>query len=250
MRALVDPFRATPADHLGCASAGAADHLGCASAGAADHLGCVSAGAAALLALSATGCLITDTPQFQAAQHTAPFLVASTALPDLRQVLMLDVTQQMSQIFQADVISQDDPAGSGGDFTMVGANLYIDYGSFNQAPGRPFRYIIQGNTLAAGGTLDETTGRSVSATWFSSYVVSPGCHTATLVVSHVFDAATGCPACADDYSALTWFVVACDTATCAELPVGATMGACPAAPTLTSCVGESTCPENADGGTM
>ena len=42
-----------------------------------------------------------------------------------------------------------------------------------------------------------------------------GCHTATMIVSHLFDDQTHCPVCTDDFSAITWHFVICpDLTTC------------------------------------
>jgi hypothetical protein len=212
---------------------------------------------AALLATSATGCLITDSPQFQVPAHTAPFLVAATALPDVRNVVVVDSASPNfddGYQFQANVISQDDPAGSGDAFTTVHSNLYIDYG-LGEVPGLPFRYVIPGTDLAAGGTLDETTGRTVTATWYPQLdSVADGCHTATLIASHIFVDPSGCPACDNDYSTLTWLVLACDSSmmgSCDPLPT--MMGECLESPHLTTCASAladagSQCPESTDGG--
>ncbi len=208
---------------------------------------------AAVLAASTTGCLITDSPQFQVPQHTAPFLVAASASPDTRGIVRVDTSALTSEPFSADVVSQDDPAGSGGQFQQVSSRLYIDYG-FNEVPGLPFRYVLSGNTLQPG-TLDQTSGRRVSVTWYPQVdTVTAGCHTATLVVSHLFDDVPGCWACNDDFSTLTWWVNACDSSmgTCTDLPVMGATG-CPDPATLTSCEtvladAGSTCPEAADAG--
>src|SRR5262249_6684508 len=73
----------------------------------------------ALLAMSTTGCLITSTPQFQPQEHTAPFLVATTADPDSRSLVILDAANKGTTNFKAEVISQDDQPGSGGLFQKV-----------------------------------------------------------------------------------------------------------------------------------
>jgi len=196
--------------------------------------------AVGLLVAPATGCVITDTPQFQVPQHTAPILVASTASPPLGQVVILDLDSMNSVQFGADVISQDDPAGSGGQFTTVFAELYVDYGAPPQgAKNQPYYGLPFGGGVALqNGTLDQTTGRFIWANWVPADVLPPeGCHTATLVASHGFDTSPGCPRCDDDYSMLTWTVLACRVSAkpgmpgnCYDLPVtGATGGgvSCP-----------------------
>jgi hypothetical protein len=190
--------------------------------------------ACSALALGSTGCLITSTPQFKPQEHTAPFLVASSAFPDTRDVVKVDYGQPdaltLKLPFTADVISQDDPLGSGGLFTSVYSALYIDYG-VQTASGQPFLWDIQNLTSLPPGTLDQTTPRKVEQDWFPGMnMVTLGCHTATLVVSHMFDPAVHCPVCADDSSSLTWQVLACNSQTqmgsCDSLPImGST--ACP-----------------------
>jgi hypothetical protein len=185
----------------------------------------VAAGAA--LSLASTGCLITSTPQFKPQQHTAPFLVASSAFPDTRDVVIVDYGQPDAQNlklpFSADIVSQDDPTDSSGVFTTVSSALYIDYGV--EAPsGAPFAWYIQNGGKLQGGMIDQSMARKVEEDWYpGQYIVPLGCHTATLVVSHIFDDETHCPVCASDSSALTWQVLACNsvsvTGSCADLPI-------------------------------
>ena len=201
--------------------------------------------------MSTAGCLITDPPQFTAQQHTAPFLVASSASPDVRSVVIIHSNSVDTTTFSADVVSQDDPAGSTGQFQQVQSRLYIDYG-FTGGPGQPFRYAIQGTTIDPG-TLEQTTGRQVSASWFANDPpVDPGCHTATLVASHMFDPVPECWACENDFSTITWQVLYCDpsvTGDCDSLPLNGTTGcAALGSNTCEQVNAESSCPEVTDGG--
>jgi hypothetical protein len=212
-----------------------------------------------MLAMPTAGCLVTDPPQFKAPKHTAPFLVESSTDPDTRQVVVIDsATLSMTsaiKTFSADVISQDDPADGNGLFKQVSSRLYIDYG-FKGAPGQPFLYVLNGKTVPAG-TIDQTTGRRASATWYPDVNrVEPGCHTATLIVSHIFDDEPGCPACADDYSTITWQILRCDSAqnNCDALPVTG-MAACTGLTNTCEQVHAQSdagpiCPEDVDGGTQ
>jgi hypothetical protein len=210
-----------------------------------------------LIALSTTGCLITDPPQFTAPQHTAPFLLQATAEPDPNQILWVDdVNLPAEMTFSAQVVSQDDSSPSVGPFYQIETNLYIDYG-YTGFPGEPFRYYFGGTTITAG-TL-ETTGRTVNGSWDPGvYSVPYGCHTATLVVSHIFDQ-NQCPACSDDYSTITWQMIRCNSGMpgtdidCTTLP---TKGAMSCMGLTNSCAqvladagpDASACPEPADGG--
>lgn len=207
------------------------------------------------LALSTTGCLITDTPQFTPQTHTAPFLVAASASPDPRTVVIVDTQNLVPVTFAADVVSQDDLLGSTGAFQKVYSRLYLDYG-VPGGGGLPFPYYpITGETIDPG-TLEQTTGRRVSALWYPHEAdVSLGCHTATLIVSHIFDDQPGCPVCAGDSSMLTWQVLRCDSSmvgNCNALPVTGPDMCQPittGCPTVETDAGSS-CPGLTDGGAM
>ncbi len=214
-----------------------------------------------LIAMSTSACLITDPPQFTAPQHTAPFLLQQTANPDPGQVLVVNDVDLPSEItFSAQVVSQDDSSPSAGAFYQVEAWLYIDYG-FTGQPGRPFLWA-QGGTTSTGSI--ETAGRLAAADWDPTYEPVPfGCHTATLVASHIFDEhglnPTDCPVCADDYSTITWTMLRCNSGMtgtpfdCADLPV---TGPASCAGLTSSCAqvladagpGTPVCPESVDGG--
>jgi hypothetical protein len=167
----------------------------------------------ALLFMSACG---------QQPRPTRPFVESPD--PDPRQVLVVDgqalafKSGNTPIAFSAAVISQDDPDQS------VASRLYIDFGSTSHgAAGSPFQASILGSSVGSG-TLDET--RRVVANWFPAQVtVDPGCHTATLVVSHGFDDSSngglGCPLCDSDASMITWHVLRCDSASgnCNDLPI-------------------------------
>jgi hypothetical protein len=208
------------------------------------------------LAMSTTGCLITDTPQFTPQTHTAPFLVAATADPDSRTIVIVD-NDTLAVTFAADVISQDDPPDSTGQFQEVNSRLYLDYG-IPGGGGLPFPYYPIPGGMVNAGTLAQTTGRRISATWQPPERDVPlGCHTATLIVSHIFDEQSGCPVCIDDFSTITWQVLRCDSSmpgNCDELPITGA-GACQA-PTTNCATAESesdagsSCPDLSDGGAM
>lgn len=177
--------------------------------------------------MTSTGCLITDPPQFNPPKHTMPFLVEATADPDPTRILTVDTqllptTQSVLQ-FSAEVRSQDDPSGTTTPFQQVEGKLYIDYGlNLPGTENQPFRFVFDGSPTLASGTLAQT-GRRITASWTPSFVdVHPGCHTATLIVSHKFqDPPSSCPICADDFSAITWQILRCDRSVdgCKDLPV-------------------------------
>jgi hypothetical protein len=207
-----------------------------------------------VLAMSTTGCLITSTPQFTPDQHTRPFLDVDSAVPNTREVVKVDTVDLLlhphtPMTFSANFISQDDAAGGPSPFQKVASRLYIDYGTTAADQQQPFVWVAFGTDVNPG-TLDQTN-RRVQADWYpETDIVSPGCHTVTLIASHLFDTPTQCPVCGDDFSTVTWLVNRCDTSTgsCDDLPV-------PCPTITTSCVQaqrdnpEATaCPEAVDGG--
>ncbi len=211
-------------------------------------------------AMSTAACVITSAPQFNAQQHTRPFLDPTTALPDPREVVIVDEVNLMLHpntpiTFSADVISQDDAAGSTGAFQMVDSFLYIDYGIVSDT-GQPFAWAIEGSEINPG-TIDQTN-RSVSAPWFPDHeMVGYGCHTATLVASHLFDRGSGpasaCPVCGDDYTFITWLVNRCDSTTTGVNDCDALSTECPAV--VSSCAmvqptdpSATSCPDAPDAG--
>jgi hypothetical protein len=218
-----------------------------------------------------TGCLITSTPQFKPQQHTAPFLVDSTAEATppgwpVGMVVTVDSANLGPITFSADVISQDDQIDPTmqSSFTSVTAHLYIDYGFTEIESGYPYRLQFAMMGSIPPDFIDRTTGRKkASVTWFTGDDISKplplGCHTATLVASHIFDISDGCPACVDDYTMITWPVLRCDSTmqgNCDSLPLSG-MEAC--AGQLNPGTGNTfeqyraknpspQCPETADGG--
>jgi hypothetical protein len=207
------------------------------------------------LALCTPACLITDPPQFKPPKHTAPFLVESSADPDPRRVKVVNsATLKADQTitFSADVVSQDD-TDLASPFHQVESRLYIDYG-FKDAPGQASRFVLNGSSLVNPGSLDQTSGRRVSASWIPDvYRVEPGCHTATLVVSHRFDPESGCWACTDDFSTITWQILRCDSSAgdCDALDLTGCENLTNSCAVLRASTDAGlSCPETADGGTQ
>jgi hypothetical protein len=185
-----------------------------------------------------------------------------TASPDPKQIFKVDDANLPAEItFSAQVVSQDDSSPTSS-FYDVKTKLYIDYG-YPDNPGGPFFYDLDGTAIAPG-TL-QTTKRLAAAQWSPIFNQVPyGCHTATLVASHVFDdqrlAGTQCPLCADDYTMITWQVLRCNSSMtgtsfdCTKLPI---TGPTSCAGLTSSCAqvlaepdaGAPACPEPAtDGG--
>jgi hypothetical protein len=160
------------------------------------------------LALATPACLVISTPDVEPPKRTAPFLVAATADPDPRNVLIVDDAQlgdKESVDFSAHVVSEDDGK-------KVRFRLYIDYGAPDNLGGQLSAAVISNITPLNPGTVTDMD-RVVKATWYPNSL-SPGtrhCHTVTLIASHEFDDTTGCPVCRNDSSQITWQVYRCDS---------------------------------------
>jgi hypothetical protein len=180
---------------------------------------------ASLLPMLSSACLVTSKPRFEEPQTTAPFLVASSADPDLREFIKLEGDSPIT--LAADVVSED------GDRSIRTA-LYLDYGLQNaELPDWPYAVAIAGNTFAAGTMADGP--RRVHQTFIPSiYSLEPGCHTLTLVVSHQFEEGLAteryCPASLADSSQLTWYVLKCAApGNCPTIDIASEKQRCPVA---------------------
>jgi hypothetical protein len=152
-----------------------------------------------LLAVMPAGCLVTSVPEFEEPPQTPPFLIASTADPDLREfVLVVDGDDKTE--FSASVISEDR-----GEPVQVA--LYIDYGVANAAD-HPFRRSIAEFPDIPPATFADGQ-RPVNTQWYQdSADVLNGCHTITMMVTHAFDF-LNCPKSLSDSSHLTWKILRC-----------------------------------------
>jgi len=162
--------------------------------------------------MATPACLVTSTPDFSPPKRTAPFLIAATAVPDPRAVIIVDSSQSTQNQFidfSAHVLSED--AGD-----KVQFKLYIDYG-FPDSPDPdnrlPFRSEVSTIRSLDPSSISDESRPAVQARWFPT---SPdpgfGCHTVTLIASHEFDDFTNCPVCKNDSSQITWQAYRCDEA--------------------------------------
>lgn len=171
-------------------------------------------------------CLVTSSPEFEDPEQTPPELIASTAKPDIRNVLEVD--ESTGRVLLNALVRSEEDAGE-----TVKFRLLLDYGiPNNDQPPKPYQLIVDRGEVALPSAPGEE--QAVSAAWQPQTFIANGCHTLTLMVSHEFDEATDCPERLDDSSQLTWFVNFCRTPPCADLPPCAE-------PT-------AACPEVADGG--
>lgn len=194
-----------------------------------------------LAAVMSPACLVTSTSEFQEPQQTAPFLVASSADPDIREFLIV-VDGESRKDFSASVVSEDrgEP---------VKVALYIDYGEPNVA-GQPFRYSLTNFPDVAPSSFSDKD-RRVQAQWFPDIqFVENGCHTVTMVVTHEFDF-LDCPKDLSDSSQLVWKVLRCKSReTCEDISINDPAVMCPSSEQspLASCELISTDPDAGAGG--
>jgi hypothetical protein len=164
---------------------------------------CVVAGA-----IAAPGCLVTETPTFTDPAQTRPFLLAETAEPDLREMVVITPEQNSAFPFRASFVSEDAAQD-------VEARLLLDYGVLNE-------FIDEnGDKLLVPYVDSENAGGQASAARLSDGPrpmkmrlqlngVTAGCHTVTMIVSHSFQGdIPGCPQDLEDSSQLTWQVFRC-----------------------------------------
>ncbi len=162
--------------------------------------GRLSAGlaAAALAAASAAACLVTSPSEFvDPALPTPPFLSADDAEPKLSRFVLID-DPTATRRFSTTVRSQDN-------LDPLEARLYLDYPTNAQAN------LLDQREIAPGTLKDpDDRPRSVELEWRPSVagptVVTPGCHSITMMVSHGFQAIDVNPAVDGDVDFLVWWV--------------------------------------------
>ncbi len=147
--------------------------------------------------MSASACLVTSSPTFEDPPATKPFLEFETAQPDPRNVLILNENIDLLT-FEAFVRSED--VGQ-----KVEVRLLLDYGTCN-ALQQPFLDSFDDADVAAG-TFDEKD--RLASVRYATVNLDPGCHRLTLMASHAFDGASGCPVDEEDFTQITWTVFRC-----------------------------------------
>lgn len=175
------------------------------------------------LALLASGCLVTAEPVTYEPTQSPPIIVASALDPDPRNILLVGGDEGQPEFsVTASVLSED--AGE-----SVKIALYVDYG-FTNALGQPFRFALQTFPELPASTLSSGPRALIGVHWVDGvFPIQPGCHRLTLVATHEFDTASGCPKDLNDSSQITWHFRQCD------------VGECPA--TLVDCpTTDATCP--------
>jgi len=181
------------------------------------------------LVVLAPGCLVTAEPNTYDPEPTPPILVASALDPDPRDILLVGGDLGLREVaISASVVSED--AGE-----SVKAALYVDYGWMNPID-LPFRHAIPNFVELPAATLADGPRPLVGVRWVSGvYPLQPGCHRLTLIVTHAFDTASGCPKNLNDSSQITWHFRQCDVGDCAPVLENcpSTEAACPLDPVAT-----------------
>lgn len=152
------------------------------------------------IAALAASCLVTSDAELVDPVRTQPVLLADTAIPDPREILVVESgTEKVS--FSALVRSDEDLE------QRIQVRILTDYGTPGVA-NEPY-LNSRGGTPIPPATSD-AEDRIATADWFPQQVGLTGCHTVTLMVSHAFDELiSGCPVDRADSSHLTWFVFVC-----------------------------------------
>jgi hypothetical protein len=167
-----------------------------------------------MLLLGASSCLVTASPDFTPPERTRPEIVINDAYPpspalgEFASYWLDPASSQYTPIeFSSWVQSED--AG-----LAVQTMLLIDYGDQSGSSNGPYRWTVPGEPLAPATLSDGP--REVAIGWRPQSQEPIGCHTVTLLTTHVFKQKNGayyCPAEPDDASLLTWFALVCGDAT-------------------------------------
>jgi hypothetical protein len=159
--------------------------------------------------LSATGCLVTDVPDFQEPTKTPPIMIDSTASPPLYEIITFvkgPNDRFAEQAFSVRVESED-----GGD------DLEARFWLSRRSPGKPVDPVNGGGggTLAAS-TLSDTS-RVLSKGFTPVSDLAQGCYQLFWIVSHdLEDGDTDCPKDPTDAAQVSWTALVCDSDPCAD----------------------------------
>lgn len=176
-----------------------------------------------LTGLATTGCLVTESPAFQAPERTAPRLV--NVSPEPTNLLRVPVSGANYDLpsFQFQVVAED--AGQ-----RVDSRLVIDYG-LDPATNPGFDYDL-GESIEPGKLSDgprPLERKAIIDRKLSRLQYSPennggrSCRTVTLIVSHEFRTSGDrfCPKSLADFDQVSWFVALCpgSDASAASCPI-------------------------------
>ena len=154
---------------------------------------------------------MTSSPDFVDPPKRPPFLIANGATPDLRAPIHVkDITMESIAV-SASVTTFDT--------RRVDVELIIDYGHQN-ALLQKGRCVLRGKAILPT-TNDATVSIAQATLPPGACILAPGCHTATLLVTHQLGGRDGsdidgCPTRLCDSSQLTWRIDVACTDACAD----------------------------------
>jgi len=167
--------------------------------------------ATTVVALSATGCLVSDPPEYQDAERTAPMLQRSLAVPAPTEILPVSLGDSVT--FTVPFRSED------GGVAPV-ALLMLDYTIRGQ---ESLLGLLQ---QSASDFQDTSRSFSITATFSadSRNRVNPGCHQISMVATHLDNLDTDLlPVGLEDTDVITWWAEITDP----NNPESSTLDSCP-----------------------
>lgn len=121
-----------------------------------------------------SGCIVADPPQYEEPRRTPPILDLVSAQPLLRNVILIDRTDNDDA---NDKVELKVPVRSDDQGDFLKAALWVDF-SFDSA------FFTDSHTTVPPSTLDDQT-RSITLSWrVKELPRKPGCHPLTVLVSH------------------------------------------------------------------
>ncbi len=182
------------------------------------------------LVVLAPGCLVTQDPVTYEPVQTPPVITSIGLSPDPREILLVGGDVGVPQFdITASILSEDTDQ-------PVKVSLYVDYGSMN-ALDQPFRFALPNFPDLPPASLSDGPRKLIGVRWVEgAFPLSLGCHRLTLVVTHAFDAVTGCPKNLNDSSQVSWFFRQCGDGECTPVldNCPSTEAICPTEPSAAS----------------
>jgi hypothetical protein len=147
------------------------------------------------MALASSGCVIAGPPDYKDPGQTPPFLDLAQAVPSLQQVIVATTKTSGTPPTRVDISV---PVRSGDANDPLAGLLFVDYGSSNPE--------YQNWGYASPSTSFNNPERPISVSWQVNS--QPGCHTLTLLVTHLSKANTNTGEYFDqnDIALATWWV--------------------------------------------
>jgi hypothetical protein len=162
--------------------------------------------------LWATGCLVTDVPDFQEPTKTAPFMIETSAIPPTSQIVKFEkgVGGFSPLSFSIGVVSEDVDDDLVARFWLSPRSSFIPSDVLSSSGG--------GKLLPS--TLSDTS-RVLSQGWRPpSDQQTQGCYELFWIVSHELDQGGElCPVDPADAAQVSWTILVCDDSPCADTVV-------------------------------